>query len=69
VLVDGVGGRVKLPVLVATPRRLILPAFSPWAGGAPWTPVGAASETLWVVARNRIFSLPRPPVPATLAVR
>ncbi len=36
---DGAGGRLKLPALVDGPRRLILPAFSPWAGGTPWNPL------------------------------
>ncbi len=36
---DGAGARLKLPALVASPARLILPAFSPWAAGvAPLAP-------------------------------
>ena len=54
---DGAGGRVKLPLLVASPRRLILPVFSPWAGGAPWRRT-AEDETLWAVAPRRIFAIP-----------
>ncbi|MEO5960605.1 MAG: metallophosphoesterase, partial [Opitutaceae bacterium] len=34
---DGAGSRIKLPALVAGTQRLVLPAFSPWAGGAPWS--------------------------------
>jgi putative SbcD/Mre11-related phosphoesterase len=54
---DGAGGRVKLPALVASPRRLVLPAFSPWAGGAPWNARLAADEKLWAIAPRRIFAV------------
>lgn len=56
---DGAGSRLKLPALVAGPRRVILPAFSPWAAGTPWSERLAAGETLWAIAPNRIFALPR----------
>lgn len=56
---DGAGSRLKLPALVASPRRLILPAFSPWAAGTPWNHHGDAAETLWAIAPTRIFALPR----------
>lgn len=52
---DGAGGRLKLPALVAGPRRLILPAFSPWAAGVPWNSQRREDETLWAVAPKRIF--------------
>jgi len=55
---DGAGGRLKLPALVEGPRRLILPAFSPWAGGTPWNSQLRADETLWAIAPQRIFRLP-----------
>lgn len=54
---DGAGGRVKLPLLVASRRRLILPAFSPWAGGAHWRR-SSPDEALWAVAPRRIFAIP-----------
>lgn len=54
---DGAGGRVKIPALVAGPQRLILPAFSPWAAGAPWNDQVAPGETLWAVAPKRIFAI------------
>ena len=55
---DGAGSRLKLPALVAGPRRLVLPAFSPWAGGMPWkTP--SADETIYAIASKRIFTVPR----------
>lgn len=69
VLEDGAGGRVKVPALVASPRRLILPAFSPWAGGAVWKPSEDPAETLWAVAPTRIFVLPRRATAARLAAR
>ncbi|HVS53396.1 MAG TPA: metallophosphoesterase [Opitutaceae bacterium] len=55
---DGAGGNVKLPALVASPRRLVLPAFSPWAAGTPWNSRRAPGEILWAIAANRIFALP-----------
>jgi metallophosphoesterase superfamily enzyme len=56
---DGAGGRVKLPALVASTRRLILPAFSPWAAGAAWNPLLAPDETLFAIAPKRIFAVSR----------
>jgi uncharacterized protein len=56
---DGAGGRLKLPALVASPRRLILPAFSPWAAGAAWNGLLAADETLFAIAPKRIFAVSR----------
>ena len=56
---DLAGARLKLPALVAGPRRLILPAFSPWAAGTPWNDSLAPDDTLWVLAPHRIFPLPR----------
>jgi len=55
---DGAGGNLKLPALVEGPRRLILPAFSPWAAGTPWNALRQPGETLWAIAPQRIFRLP-----------
>jgi uncharacterized protein len=52
---DGAGARVKLPALVASPQRLVLPAFSPWAAGAEFSPEPDA--TVWLIATRRIFPL------------
>ena len=52
---DGGGGRVKLPALVAGPKKIILPAFSPWAAGTPWNSKLAGEEELWVISPRRIF--------------
>jgi len=52
---DGAGTRLKLPALVAEPRRLILPAFSPWAAGTPWNDRLGSADTLWAIAPRRIF--------------
>jgi uncharacterized protein len=52
---DGAGGRVKLPALVASPERLVLPAFSPWAAGAEYSADPGA--TVWLIAPRRIFPL------------
>jgi metallophosphoesterase superfamily enzyme len=56
---DHAGTRLKLPALVASDRRLILPAFSPWAEGTAWNDQRSAGETLWAIAPNRIFALQR----------
>jgi uncharacterized protein len=60
---DGAGGRMKLPALVDGPRRLILPAFSPWAAGTPWNHNLRDGESLWAVTARRVFQLPRPGPP------
>ncbi len=52
---DGAGGRVKLPALVRSARKIILPAFSPWAAGTPWNSSLAEDDQLWVIAPRRIF--------------
>lgn len=65
---DGAGTRLKLPALVVSARRLILPAFSPWAAGTPWSAHSEADETRWAIAPTRIFALPRSPaLPANAA--
>ena len=58
---DGAGGSLKLPALVDTPRRLILPAFSPWSAGTPWNTRLRPGESLWGVSARRIFHLPHAP--------
>lgn len=54
---DGAGGRLKIPALVASARRLILPAFSPWAAGVPWNDKLQENETLWAIAPSRVFAV------------
>ncbi|WP_438480721.1 metallophosphoesterase [Oleiharenicola lentus] len=54
---DGAGGRVKLPGLVFGPRKIILPAFSPWAAGAPWNQLLGDDEQLWVISPKRVFAV------------
>jgi uncharacterized protein len=56
---DGAGGRVKLPALIVSPRRLILPAFSPWAAGSAWNSMLTADEKLFAIAPKRIFAVSR----------
>lgn len=53
---DGAGGNVKLPAVVASPRRLVLPAFSPWASGTDFA--SDHDSTVWAIAPHRIFALP-----------
>lgn len=62
---DGAGSSLKLPALVVGESRLVLPAFSPWAAGAPWT--SERNETLWAVAPTRIFALPSTAAPRLAA--
>lgn len=69
VLEDPAGARVKLPALVAGAQRLVLPAFSPWAGGSPWAPAEGADEILWAVTPKRVFALPHGRSAANLAAR
>ena len=69
VLDAGAGARVKVPALVAWPQRLVLPAFSPWAGGSAWSHSGDADEIVWAIAAQRIFALPRGRPAANLAAR
>ncbi|MEO0055204.1 MAG: hypothetical protein RLZZ50_1151 [Verrucomicrobiota bacterium] len=54
---DGAGARLKLPALVQSPTRLILPAFSPWAAGVAWNERLAPGETLWAAAPRRILPI------------
>lgn len=53
---DGAGTRLKLPAAVVTARRIVLPAFSPWAAGTPW-PASAVGETVYAIGAKRIFTL------------
>jgi metallophosphoesterase superfamily enzyme len=61
---DGAGGNLKLPAVVASAHRLILPAFSPWAAGTPWNARLEPGEQLWAVSARRVF-----PVPARARVK
>ncbi len=54
---DGAGARLKLPALVWGAQRWIMPAFSPWAAGAPWNNALAEDEKLWVIAPQRLFAV------------
>jgi len=56
-LYDGAGTRLRLPALVASSRRLILPAFSPWAAGTNWLNYLEPKESLWAIAPSRIFAV------------
>ena len=57
---DGAGLRLKLPAFVQQGNCWILPAFSPWAGGAVWH-ADAESRT-WLCTPARILRLPQPEV-------
>jgi len=54
---DRAGLRMKLPALVTSEKRFILPAFSPWAAGVDWTPRLLPEEKLWLLAPSRIFAV------------
>lgn len=49
--------RVELPALIASSRRLILPALSSWAAGTAWNNEITPEETLWAIAPSRIFAV------------
>lgn len=50
---DGAGTAVKLPTFVQTADRWILPAFSPWAGGARGN--FGPEARFWLCGRKRIL--------------
>jgi uncharacterized protein len=52
---DGAGLRLKLPALVQQDSCWILPAFSPWAAGAPWK--ANEQSQLWLCSPHRILKL------------
>ncbi len=54
---DGAGLRLKLPALVTSQKRMILPAFSPWAAGVDWRERLLPEEKLWLLAPSRIFAV------------
>jgi DNA ligase-associated metallophosphoesterase len=56
---DGAGLRLKLPVLVHRPGRLILPCFSDWSAGADWHQQWAEDEKLWCISRRKILPMNR----------
>ena len=55
-ITDGAGLRLKLPAFVQQGSCWILPAFSPWAAGAPWKP--RADSRMWLCTPTRILPLP-----------
>jgi len=57
---DGAGMRLKMPALVASDHRLVLPAFSPWAAGVPWKKP-LPGETIYAISSKRIFTVPYAP--------
>ena len=63
---DGAGARLKIPALVVSEHRLVLPAFSPWAAGAGWRLT--ASEKLWLVSPKRVFAFAPERLPARRAL-
>jgi DNA ligase-associated metallophosphoesterase len=56
VITDGAGLRLKCPAFVQQAGCWIMPAFSPWAGGARWTPDD--SSRIWLCTEERVFALP-----------
>lgn len=57
---DGAGGNLKLPALVASPSRLVLPAFSPWAAGTPCGHLLTPDAQVWAITPKRIFAVRSP---------
>jgi uncharacterized protein len=66
---DGAGTRLRIPALVQSSKRLILPAFSPWAGGVPWNQRLQPEENLWAIAPSRIFAVRLPRNQASTATK
>jgi len=56
-IADGAGLRLKLPAFVQQGGCWILPAFSPWAAGAPWE--ADAESRMWLCTAKRILQLPQ----------
>ncbi len=55
-LKDGAGLNLRLPAFVMGPRRWVLPAFSPWAGGAAWLENELGTHT-FAISPGRILKL------------
>lgn len=56
---DGAGLRLKMPVVVQGPHRLILPSFSDWSAGAAWNDHLAEDEKAWLISRQKIWPVTR----------
>ena len=54
---DGAGLRLKVPALVEGKKRVILPSFSEWAGGACWNERLEEGERLWLISQRKIWAL------------
>jgi DNA ligase-associated metallophosphoesterase len=50
---DGAGLHLKLPAFVQQKKCWIMPAFSPWAGGARWSDNG--ESRVWLCSPTRIL--------------
>jgi DNA ligase-associated metallophosphoesterase len=53
---DGAGLRLKLPAFVQKKNCWIMPAFSPWAGGAVW-PNDDEETRVWLCSPERILEI------------
>ncbi len=53
---DGAGLRLKLPAFVQKKNCWIMPAFSPWAGGAVW-PNDDEQTRVWLCSPERILEI------------
>lgn len=56
VIADGAGLRLKCPAFVQESRCWVMPAFSPWAGGARWE--SDTESRVWLCTPQRVFVLP-----------
>ncbi len=54
---DGAGARLKLPALVQSASRIILPTVSPWAAGVEWNTRLQPGDTLWAASPRRIIPI------------
>jgi uncharacterized protein len=69
ILGDGAGTRVRAPVLVQGPHRLILPSFSAWSSGTSWDGGLIGDEKLWVISARRVWPISGPFIAADGSAR
>jgi DNA ligase-associated metallophosphoesterase len=56
VITDGAGLRLKCPAFIQQATCWIMPAFSPWASGTPWT--RGEPSRIWLCTSKRVLRLP-----------
>lgn len=59
VLMDGAGLRCRIPALIVGEERVVLPAFSPWAGGNSKSLPLQEGDRVWALTPGAIAPWPR----------